>query len=236
MKLFIFVLLLSASILFTASEISAQSVSPIASLLSGMQGNFSAGFLWLSLDSLSDALNAKGYPRLPNQMEMNGAGQSNQVDESWRIGSSIMYGAVAALSGESVSRLNVMNGVVLFQYGYLINPYLRASFGLGVGGSLVTLHLLQKKSGSFEDALTTPTSTELSRGFTILQPQVSLSLAPMPRFSIQIAAGLQIALFDNGWMQEISKVGGPPNDFNGFFITATLELGQLLSAQTNEAK
>lgn len=190
------------------------------------------GWMIFDLTELNGLLGAQGYPTLANDLFIWGGGGPvllAGVLGEWSVMFSNWYGSTAVRQDDKLTRF-----ALTWSGGIVEHPLLKGvpmpfalMVGLVGGVGVSSLTVLDHRSGSFQEALSSPAAAFFTRWFFTVGPQLSASI-PLITFGRERALGLKLSVgyiltFDNGrWDQEGRALEGPPDRFNGWIIQIAL--------------
>ncbi len=182
------------------------------------------GWLDLDLAELNEPLAANGYDAFPDGMLLFGGGGSGGSLSGLRFGGGGGGGDVSTRRDGRIARLSVGYGGVWLDYGLVGTERFDLSVGAILGGGAAELELVRGLPQDFEDAIATPITTKMERGFFAAQPMAGLSVGLSPWLSLRVSGGYLVT-FGSGWTVEGQEFNGPPAPFAGWTVQVGLAFG-----------
>ncbi|MCS7240733.1 MAG: hypothetical protein NZ651_05775 [Candidatus Bipolaricaulota bacterium] len=187
-------------------------------------GGFMPVFLFPNLQELNEELSQAGFGEFDSPLVLwGGCGFGGFLTGS-RFGGMGYGGDITVSSGEKSAQLSLGVGGFVMEQGLVAQERAALSLGLMIGGGSAELLLVFHKPSSFGEALATPASTSLSRGFFALQPYVSAELFLLDWMFVKVNVGY---LFSWGDPWEISgtAVAGPPGQLSAMVFQVFIVFG-----------
>lgn len=185
-------------------------------------GGFMPVLYFLELSALNGELSAHGFGEFPDPLLLRGGGGFGGLLSGSRLGGMGYGGEASVRQGEKTAVLSIGVGGFLAEHAFFATENLALGFGLLLGGGSAELELIFRVPSSFEEALTTPTSTRLSRGFFALEPYVTLELFLWDWAFLKVQAGYLLAV-GGGWEAGEFSLGGVPASLSAplihFFVS-----------------
>jgi len=182
------------------------------------------GWLDLELAELNGPLAANGYGGFPDGLLLFGGGGSGGSLSGLRFGGGGGGGDVTTRRDGRIARLSVGYGGVWLDYGLVGAERFDLSVGAILGGGAAELELVRGLPQDFEDAIATPSTTKMERGFFALQPMAGLSVGLSPWLSLRVSGGYLVT-FGSAWTVEGQEFNGPPAQFAGWTVQVGLAFG-----------
>ncbi len=177
---------------------------------------------FLDFSALNAELSAHGFGEFSGPLLLWGGGGFGGLLSGPRLGGMGYGGEISVRRGEKMATLSVGAGGFLAERVLFAAGDLAFGLGLLLGGGGAELELVFRAPSSFEEALATPTSTRLSRGFFALEPYVTLELFFLDWLFFKIQAGYLLAL-GGGWEAGEFSLGGVPESMSApllhFFVS-----------------
>lgn len=199
----VFVRLLLVSVLFAGFLGLAQGALGIGG------GGFMPVLYFPDLSALNAELSAHGFGGFSGPLPLWGGGGFGGLLSGPRLGGMGYGGEISVRRGEKTATLSFSAGGFLTERALFAEGNMALGFGLLLGGGSAELELIFRAPSSFEEALATPTSTRLSRGFFALEPYLTLELFLFDWAFLKVQVGYLLALGD-GWKAGGFDLGGVP--------------------------
>jgi hypothetical protein len=175
--------------------------------------------LFLDLADLNAAISNSGYPQINQVLFAQGAGGYGGQLDGLRVGG---YG----VSGDNRSTLNSRSVSFDLQYGGMMiekavdtQEDFSVVLGTLLGFGNLDLQLIGNLPASFEDAVSTPFMSSISKEFLAVQPYIAFESKPCSWMWARFQLGFLWTLAD-AWTFEEVEFAGPPRTLGG--ITASL--------------
>ena len=190
------------------------------------------GVLLLDLDELNAALSGAGFPAFAGGLTLAGGSGVGGVTGEFAFGGMGFGGSLEAREGERSAKLELGYGAFVAEYPLALGRRAILSFGVGIGGGGASLTLRFRQAESFQDALASPTVTQLDTGFFGLLPYLRLQLAPMDWLLLDGWAGYLLTL-PGPWREGDQELAVTPSLAGPFLALALIFGGMEPAVQTD---
>lgn len=182
------------------------------------------GVILLNLAGLNECLGANGYAPLPEMIFVMGGGGWGGEVRGLRFGGLGWGGEVSSLAGQKAAKLSIGFGGFMIERGLSAGPGYSLSVGAVIGGGGADLELLDHRSSSFEDAISNPANTALTRGFFGLQAYAGLEFALLDWIMLKLSLGY-LWTFGEPWQQAGLPLIGPPETLSAPLVQVMIAFG-----------
>lgn len=152
------------------------------------------GVLLLELAGLNASLATAGFPALAGGLTLAGGSGIGGVTGEFALGGMGFGGSLEARQGDRSVKLEMGYGAFVMEYPLALGRRALLSCGAGIGGGGATLTLRFRQADDFQDALASPTVTQLDTGFFGLLPYLRLQVAPLEWLLLDGWAGYLLTL------------------------------------------
>jgi hypothetical protein len=182
------------------------------------------GLLLLDLARLNAKLEANGYGPLDKMVFVMGGGGYGGEARGLRFGGMGFGGEVSSMSAQRVATLSVGFGGFMVERGLFAGAGYSLSLGAVIGGGGADLDLLDHRSSSFDDAISNPANTSLTRGFFAIQPYAGIEVSLLDWIMLKVNLGY-LWTFGEPWKQEGLPLQGPPESFSAPLVQVMVTFG-----------
>lgn len=217
------VLLLVVLIGLPLVSLEAQEAAPEAEEGLGGGGPM-PGVVFLNLAGLNERLEANGYAPLPEMVFVMGGGGYGGEVRGLRFGGLGWGGDAASLKGQKAATLSIGFGGFMVERGLFAGRGYSLSIGAVIGGGGADLDLLDHRSNSFDEAISNPANTVLTRGFFGFQAYTGLELLLLDWIILKVNLGY-LWTFGEPWRQGGLPLVGPPESFSAPLVQVMVAFG-----------
>ncbi len=204
-------------------SLQAQEAEPMAEEGLGGGGPM-PGLVLLDLAGLNERLEANGYAPLPEMVFVMGGGGYGGEVRGLRFGGLGWGGDATSLRGQKVATLSIGFGGLMIERGLFAGTGYSLSLGAVIGGGGADLDLLDHRSTSFDEAISNPANTTLTRGFFGVQAYAGLELMLLDWIILKVNLGY-LWTFGEPWQQGGLPLVGPPENFSAPLVQAMVAFG-----------
>ncbi len=202
----------------------AQEAAPLE-LVEGLGGGGPLpGLLLLDLEGLNEKLEANGYAPLAEMVFIMGGGGFGGEVEGLRFGGLGWGGEVSSQAGQKVAKLSIGFGGFMLERGLSSGERYSLALGAVIGGGDAALDLLDHRSSSFDDAVSNPANTSLTRGFFGVQAYAGLEFALLDWIMLKVSLGY-LWTFGEPWQQAGLALTGPPESLSAPSVQVMIAFG-----------
>ncbi|MCR4404091.1 MAG: hypothetical protein NUW06_02140 [Candidatus Acetothermia bacterium] len=187
-------------------------------------GGAMPGVVLLDLAGLNERLAANGYAPLPEMVIVMGGGGYGGEVRGLRFGGLGWGGDATSLQGQKVATFSIGFGGFMVERGLFAGRGYSLSLGAVIGGGGADLDLLDHRSTSFDDALSNPANTALTRGFFGVQAYAGLEFALLDWIMLKVNLGYLWTLGEP-WKQAGLPLVGPPESLSAPLVQVMVTFG-----------
>lgn len=180
--------------------------------------------LFLDLSELNRILLANGYGPLNEMVFLMGGGGFGGLVKNMRFGGLGAEGDVSSVLGQKVATLSIGFGGFMIERGLFAGERYSLAVGAVIGGGDAELTLVDHRPSSFEDAISDPPNTSLTRSFFAIETYVGIDFALLDWIMLKVNVGYLWTL-GNPWKQDGLPLPGPPQSFNAPLIQIMIAFG-----------
>lgn len=180
--------------------------------------------LFLDLDDLNSAITDAGYPQINQVLFANGGGAYGGVLDGIRIGGFGVSGSnLSASESRSVS-FNLAYGGMMIEKAVQTEVNFTVVLGTMLGFGSLDLRFIGNLPETFEDAVSNPFVSSMTKGFYALQPYVAFESKPFSWMWTRFQLGFLWTLADD-WSFEEAEFSGPPRTLGGLTASLMIRFG-----------
>jgi hypothetical protein len=182
------------------------------------------GLLLLDLAELNEYLEAYGYAPLDDMVFVMGGGGWGGELTGVRFGGLGWGGDITSKAGQRVATLSVGFGGFMIERGIFAGNRYSLALGAVIGGGGADLDLLSHQPTSFDDAISNPANTSLTRGFFAVQAYAGIEATLLDWILLKVNLGY-LWTFGEPWKQQGLSLPGPPETFSAPLAQVMITFG-----------
>jgi ketosteroid isomerase-like protein len=193
------------------------------------------GLFTIDLSSINTVLVDNGYAPLPETLLTYGGGGGAGVTGGISFGGDGWSGSTCSLLDEKQAELSIGFGGMDVAYVAGGTDRSLVSLGVVLGGGEMEIVTRDHIPTSFEDAIASPNTASVSRGFMALEPYIRFQLNPIPWLGVKLQLGYLISLAGD-WEEGDQSISGPNLQVTGTFVGIALAFGGIGATDEEAAK
>ncbi len=180
--------------------------------------------LFLDLEDLNGTITGAGYPQIDQVLFANGGGGYGGVLDGIRIGGFGVGGSnLSASESRSVS-FDLAYGGMIIEKAVQAEDDFTVVLGTMLGFGGLDLRFISNLPETFEDAVSNPFVSSMTKEFFAVQPYIAFESKPFSWMWARFQLGFLWTLADN-WSFENAEFAGPPRTLGGLTATLMLRFG-----------
>ena len=196
--------------------------------MSGFKGNGGpqVGLLQLDLTEMNEILTKEGFGELEADMILFGGGGQGGLKKGPRFGGYGAEGKVTKSKGGQTATLTINYGGFLYEHGIWANKKTDIAVGALMGGGEAKLDLLYNTPKNFDEAVETAQTTNLSKKFVSINPQITIHQQISTIIGLDLSAGYLLTYdFGETWKLGDISLDGPLSNFQAPNVNLRLTFG-----------
>ena len=186
--------------------------------------------LFLNLDDLNGAIIDAGYPQLHQVLLGTGGGGYVGALDGIRVGGFCIGGDTLSVSASRSVSFDLAYGGMMVEKATHTEDDFTVVLGTMLGFGNLDLRFVSNLPETFEDAVSNPFISSMSKDLYVVQPYIAFESKPCSWMWARFQLGFLWTLTDN-WTFEDAEFSGPPSALGG--VTASLMIrfgggGQIL--------
>ena len=180
--------------------------------------------LFLDLDDLNGAITDAGYPQIDQVLFANGGGGYVGALDGIRIGGfGVGGGNLSASESRSVS-FDLAYGGMIIEKAVQAEDDFTAVLGTMLGFGGLDLRFISNLPETFEDAVSNPFVSSMTKEFFAIQPYIAFESKPFSWAWARFQLGFLWTLADD-WSFEEAEFAGPPRTLGGLTASLMIRFG-----------